>query len=121
MILVVDDDADLRETVCLFLQGDGYRTAPASDGQQAIDWLRSQEAPSVILLDLTMPIMDGYQFLTLKEADPVMVRVPVVVVTAEPNCSQLLLDHQVSECLPKPTSPGALLDAIERAARPNTE
>ncbi len=115
MILVVDDDADIREAVGLFLQADGYRIGRASNGKEAMAWLLSREAPGVILLDLTMPIMDGQQFLTIKEADPALANIPVVVMTAVSDCSQLMIDHQVSECLAKPASPGALLDALERA------
>jgi CheY-like chemotaxis protein len=117
VILVVDDDADIRETVCLFLQEDGYRTAGASNGQEAIDWLHSERAPTAILLDLTMPVMDGCQFLAAKEADPFLAAVPVVVMSALHNCWQLLVGHQVFECLPKPFPPSALLDAVERCAR----
>jgi CheY-like chemotaxis protein len=116
MILVVEDNTDIREMVCQFLEGDGYRTAHASNGREAIDWLHSRKAPGLILLDLTMPVMDGYQFLAVKEADPLLVDVPVVVMTAVNDCSQLR-GHRVSRCLPKPVSTGALLDAIERSAR----
>jgi CheY-like chemotaxis protein len=117
MILVVDDDADVREAIGLFLQADGYRIGRASNGKEAMAWLLSREAPGVILLDLTMPIMDGQQFLTIKEADPALAHIPVVVMTAVWDCSQLMIDHRVSECLLKPTAPGALLDALERAAQ----
>jgi CheY-like chemotaxis protein len=117
VILVVDDDTDIRETVCLVLQEDGYRTAGASNGQEAIDWLHCELAPSVILLDLTMPIMDGCQFLAAKEADPSLATVPVVVMSAVHSCWRLLIGHQVFEYLPKPFLPSALLDAVERCTR----
>jgi CheY-like chemotaxis protein len=116
LILVVEDNTDIRESVCLFLDDSGFRTATASNGKEAIDWLHSEEAPSLILLDLTMPVMDGYQFLTAKEADPLLMDVPVVVMTAVEDCSRLL-GHQISECMAKPLSTPALLDAIERSAR----
>jgi CheY-like chemotaxis protein len=117
LILVVDDDTDMRETVCLVLQEDGYRTAGACNGQEAIDWLRCELPPTVILLDLTMPVMDGCQFLAAKEAAPSLAAVPVVVMTALVDCSQDLLGHQVFERLSKPFSSIALLDAVERCAR----
>jgi CheY-like chemotaxis protein len=113
MILVVDDNPDIRETLCLVLKAGGYQTAEAANGREAIAWLHSEAAPSVILLDLAMPIMDGYQFLTAKEADPVLVGLPVVVISSL-NCSGLMFDHQVSECLRKPFSTTALFDAVER-------
>jgi CheY-like chemotaxis protein len=117
LILVVDDDADVREAVSVFLQSVGYQTAPAANGRQAIDWLLAQEAPGLILLDLTMPVMDGYQFLTGKEAYPALLVVPVVVMTAVPDCWQLLHRHQVSQCVSKPLWPSALLDAVEHSVR----
>jgi CheY-like chemotaxis protein len=117
MILVVDDDADIREAVCLFLQEDGYRTARACNGKEALDSLLSEEAPSAILLDIQMPVMDGYQFLTAKDAHPDLVDVPVVVMTALQDRSRLLADARVTQCLPKPLSPGDLLEAVERATR----
>jgi len=116
LILVVEDNTDIREAVCLFLEDSGFRTAPVSNGREAIDWLHSQEAPGLILLDLTMPVMDGYQFLRVKEADPLLLDLPVVVMTALQDCSRLLR-HQVSECMAKPLSTSTLLDAIERSAR----
>jgi CheY-like chemotaxis protein len=115
MILVVDDNSDVRETVCLVLEAGGYQTAEAANGQEAIDWLHREAAPSVILLDLTMPVMDGYQFLTAKEADPALVGLPVVVISSL-NCSLLVLGHRISEFLRKPFSTGALFDAVERSS-----
>jgi CheY-like chemotaxis protein len=116
VILVVDDNTDIREMVCLVLETDGYQVASVSNGKEAIDWLHSEAAPSVVLLDLTMPVMDGYQFLMAKAADPGLVDVPVVVMTAVNGFSQILLDQQVCECLSKPFSTSALLDAVERSA-----
>jgi CheY-like chemotaxis protein len=115
MILVVDDNPDIRETVCLVLAAGGYQAAEAANGQEAIDWLHREAAPTVILLDLTMPVMDGYQFLTAKEADPALTDLPVVVISSLRDSARLVLGHQVSECLPKPFSTSALFDAVERA------
>ena len=70
MILVVDDNSDIREIVCLALEQGGYQAAGASNGEEAMAWLHGQAAPRAILLDLAMPIMNGYQFLTAKAADP---------------------------------------------------
>jgi CheY-like chemotaxis protein len=117
VILVVDDDTDIRESVCSVLEGEGYFTAGAANGREAIDWLHCERAPTVVLLDLTMPVMDGYAFLAAKEADPSLATVPVVVMSALFDCQHLLLGHRVFEHLPKPFSPGALLDAVERCAR----
>lgn len=117
MILVVDDNSDIREILCLALEEGGYPAASASNGEEAMAWLHCQAAPSAILLDLTMPIMNGYQFLKAKATDPLLANVPVVVMTAVQGCSLLMLGYQVFECLPKPFSTIAMFDVIERAAR----
>ena len=104
MILVVDDDADIREAVCLFLQEDGYRTTRACNGKEALDCLLSEKAPGAILLDIQMPVMDGYEFLTAKDAHPELVDVPVVVMTALQDCSRLLADARVTQCLAEAAS-----------------
>ncbi len=125
MLLVVEDDVDIRESVCLFLQGAGYQTAAAANGKEAIDWLGAHGAPSLILLDLTMPIMDGYQFLTLKEADRTVLDVPVVVLTAILDGAQLLRGHRIAQYVRKPIWPRELLEVIEQCtpalARPQAD
>jgi CheY-like chemotaxis protein len=117
LILVVDDNSDMREIVCLALEQGGYPAAGASNGEEAMAWLHCQAVPGAILLDLTMPIMNGYQFLKAKAADPLLRNVPVVVMTAVQGCGLLMLGYQVFDCLPKPFSTIALIDAIERTAR----
>jgi CheY-like chemotaxis protein len=114
MILVVDDNSDVREIVCLALEQGGYEAAGASSGEEAMTWLHCQATPSAIVLDLAMPIMGGYQFLAAKAADPLLTKVPVVLMTAVQSCCLLMLGYQVMECLPKPFSAIALLNAIER-------
>jgi CheY-like chemotaxis protein len=61
LVLVVDDDPDILQTLALCLSTEGYGVLMASNGQEALDLLR-REKPSVILLDLMMPVMDGWQF-----------------------------------------------------------
>jgi two-component system response regulator MprA len=63
MVLVVEDDADIRETLVMLLEFDGYRVAAVSDGLQALEWLSREQAPSLVLLDLMMPNLDGLGFL----------------------------------------------------------
>jgi CheY-like chemotaxis protein len=117
MILVVDDNADLREMMCLALGHGGHPAAGASNGQEALAWLHGATAPKAILLDLTMPVMNGHQFLKAISGDPLLVKVPVIVMSAVEGCSLLALGHQVFEWLPKPFSTVTLLEVIERAAR----
>jgi CheY-like chemotaxis protein len=81
-VLVVDDDADFRDLARRMLEREGYRVVQAENGRAALDRLR-EAAPGVILLDLMMPEMDGFEFVAALRADPVSRSVPVVVITAK--------------------------------------
>jgi len=82
LILVVDDDEDLRESFAGVLEDAGYEAASAGNGREALDFLRSSPPPCLVLLDLMMPVMDGLSFITEKEADSELANIPVVVITA---------------------------------------
>lgn len=82
LVLVVDDDADIRDTLCQVLEDEGYRVAAAANGQLALDYLASHPAPNLIVLDLMMPVLDGWQFMVHKGANPALAGIPVLVVTA---------------------------------------
>jgi len=82
-ILLVDDDHDVTDALRLVLSEEGYDVATASNGYEALVYLKSHwPPPSLILLDVMMPIMDGYEFRIEQQRDPAIARIPVVVVTA---------------------------------------
>jgi CheY-like chemotaxis protein/signal transduction histidine kinase len=81
-VLVVDDDYDLRETMRDVLEEEGYVVQTASNGQDALDRLQEGEAPEVVLLDLMMPVMDGWHFLDEIARDRALADIPVVVMSA---------------------------------------
>jgi len=81
-ILVIEDERDLREAACEFLKAIGFRAIPAKNGVEALEVVRRRGRPSAILLDLTMPVMDGYEFLRCVRQDRVLRDVPVVVTSA---------------------------------------
>ena len=81
-VLIVDDDVDMAELVGVTLQEHGYLTRIASDGSIALDLLRTSELPSLIVLDLMMPIVDGFQLLARLRDEPRTASVPVIVLTA---------------------------------------
>src|SRR5690348_1604555 len=83
-VLIVDDDLDIRETLSEALAATGFDVATAVNGLDALGVLRgSGDRPSVILLDLMMPIMNGYEFLERRNLDPALASIPVAIATAD--------------------------------------
>lgn len=82
LVMVVDDDDDIRETLAGLLEDEGYAVAAFATGRDALAALREGLAPRVILLDLMMPVMDGAEFRREQLADPKLAPIPVVLVTA---------------------------------------
>src|SRR5262245_65683521 len=82
-VMVVDDDQAIRDVLTEVLNEEGYAVTTATNGQEALGQLRkSDRPPGLILLDLMMPIMDGWQFLDSLSADPLLHGLPVVVLSA---------------------------------------
>ena len=81
-VLVVEDDATLRDSICAVLTDAGYTSWPAENGEVALERVRN-ERPCVILLDLMMPIMNGWEFRTEQLRDPKLSSIPVVIMTAD--------------------------------------
>jgi CheY-like chemotaxis protein len=114
-VLIVDDDALTREAIGLLLRSEGYAVTEAADGREAIRRLRSDGPHEVVLLDLMMPHMDGWQFLDARRRDPELSRSPVVLVTAVGDV-HLAAVHALGadDALQKPVPPEALLDVVRR-------
>lgn len=81
LILIVEDDADNRDTLAQLLLIKGYRVKCVSNGRQALDFLDRGTRPCIILLDLLMPDMNGWQFRDLLVVDPSLASIPIVVIT----------------------------------------
>jgi CheY-like chemotaxis protein len=87
-VLLVEDDDDTREVVRTLLEEEGYQTAVAADGQQAIDYLQNcDELPCLVLLDLLMPRLGGVAVLRWMQTQPRLLQVPVAVISARPQSS----------------------------------
>jgi CheY-like chemotaxis protein len=81
-VLIVDDDQAIRDGVGEFLREEGFRVASAANGAEALAHLRAGLRADVILLDVMMPVMDGWDFRTEQLADPVLQDIPVVAISA---------------------------------------
>ncbi len=116
-ILVVEDDPDVRSALAELLSGEGYDVAVTADGGEALETLRAGLLPSVILLDLMMPNVDGWDFRRAQLDDPKLAAVPVVLLTAsgfQPD--SMRSERGRLEMLPKPVQAHVLLDTVARLA-----
>lgn len=110
-ILVVDDNQDVREGLCEFLVEEGYSVRGAENGAQALYDLKTKGLPDVVLLDLKMPTMDGYEFLRRRAADEDVREVPVIVVSATLGRP---IPYPVAAVFQKPVNLDLLLGAVRR-------
>jgi CheY-like chemotaxis protein len=111
-VLLVDDDPDIRESLAELLEYEGYAVVRAANGAQALARLRQPPLPCVILLDLMMPVMDGFEFREVQKRTPELADIPVVVITAGGRVDRASID--VEECLAKPLQMPRLLAALAR-------
>lgn len=81
-ILIIDDDESIRQVLSLALEFEGYKVFVSSDGQKGLEILSKIQRPFLILLDLMMPVLDGWGFMAALEKDPKLASIPVVIVTA---------------------------------------
>ena len=109
-ILVVEDEPPLRTTLAMALRSCGHRPVEAEDGAQALAQARAT-SPDLVLLDLQLPVMDGWAFLRHFRAEPEFRDVPVVVMSAAHRVVPRELDAQAF--LPKPFDLDELLDVID--------
>jgi CheY-like chemotaxis protein len=115
-ILVVDDDTDLREALGEVLAEGGWAPRLVENGRAALDLLHAGARPRLILLDLSMPEMTGWQFRAEQLRDEALRSIPVVVLTASRILDRAAL--AASEVLSKPVGIHELLAAVERNALP---
>jgi two-component system response regulator MprA len=112
-ILVVDDDDAIRSLWVTVLQRAGHQVMSASNGQEALNYLRQiQSLPNLILLDLMMPTMDGWQFLKERKQQPLLASVPVIVISAAEFHKSQVGPLGVAGYLQKPVSIKSLLEAV---------
>ena len=114
-ILVVEDDVDVREALATLLETQGYRVVEAENGLEALGRLRDRDVDvCLILLDLFMPVMNGWDFRDEQLRDPTLAAVPVVVVTADVTARHSGKDLRAAEYLTKPVDFDHLLSVVAR-------
>jgi CheY-like chemotaxis protein len=113
-ILIADDDPDVRESLRLLLELNGHSVDEARNGREALETLGgSGTRPCVILLDLMMPVMDGWQFRRAQLQNPAVADVPVLVISAVPSHMQRTDELAAHRIFAKPFDYDALLTEVD--------
>ncbi len=112
-ILIVEDDNSIRELLVELLQSEGYEVSAAVNGLEALKCLETQKIPDLILIDLMMPIMDGYAFRTEQLKNDAWSKIPVVVMSAEANAKEKMKNFAITAFLSKPVELDTILKAVE--------
>ena len=115
-ILIVEDDEGVQQSLAALLRDEGYEVETVNDGTTALRRLTEGPPPSLILLDLMMPQMDGIEFRSRQLADSRIANVPVIVVSARADGRRTAERIGAADFLPKPMSFEALLHAVQNTA-----
>lgn len=116
-ILIIEDDYDIRWGMAEVLREEGYQVATAADGREALSWLRDGNEAALILLDLIMPGMNGWEFRAEQLKDPRIASIPVMLISGSVEVDQEVLSLGSAGVLTKPLSLEQLFVAAERYCR----
>lgn len=114
-ILVVDDEVNITQILEFSIGAEGYEVIAAQNGEEAIDKAR-REQPDLIILDIMMPIIDGYEACRILKANPLTKNIPVILLTAKGRDIDKRLGYEVgaTDYIIKPFSPNKLVDKIHK-------
>jgi CheY-like chemotaxis protein len=115
-ILIVDDEAEIRSLIKDVLEMEGYTVMVAANGAEVR--IAADAPPALILLDLMMPVVDGYELGRRLRADPTTAGIPFVVMSAGARAAHAAKQLGANGCLAKPFDLAALLDTVAAYARP---
>jgi len=117
-VLVVDDDKNVCDLISSTLVGQGYKTAVAGNGKEALDYFRgSALPPGLILLDLMMPVMTGWEFRKVQQEDPGLAAIPVAIITGMPGMDGKASAIGAVDVLYKPSRVEELTSLVSRFCR----
>ncbi len=111
-VLIVDDEARIRDLLVELLTDEGYAAVAVPNGQAALDYVHTHPAPCIIILDLYMPIMDGWQFHRAQLRTPALAGIPVIVMSAVARALQPLAWFEAAGYLAKPFAVDAVLALV---------
>ncbi len=114
VVLIVDDDPDIRDSFCDVLADEGITAVGAEHGAAALAYLASHPLPCVIVLDLMMPVMTGAEFRAKQLAEPRLASIPVIVMSASDRGSAIATELGAQAFLPKPAPIAQLIQAVHR-------
>ena len=117
-VLVVEDDFDLRDALVPILEYEGHRVVSAANGKEALERLHAMAPPSLILLDLMMPVMSGEEFRAEQLRDPALASIPVVIVSAHASAEDRARRLGAAGCVRKPFEVDDLLEQVRRSSKP---
>lgn len=113
-VMLVEDDSLLREVIAMALEDRGVNLLVAENGEEALRQLRdAQPLPTLIFLDLLMPVMDGRQFREAQLGDPALAAIPVILLSAHGDASEAAREMGVTTWLKKPLDLRVILKAVE--------
>jgi two-component system response regulator MprA len=114
LLLIVEDNDVAREGLAVVLRREGYRVVPTANGEQALQQLRGGPRPDLILLDMLMPVLDGWHFLSRLGREGPQPPVPVIIVTSTNLTREWADDHGCHGFVRKPVETERLLEEVRR-------
>ncbi|MGZ3458337.1 MAG: response regulator [Archangium sp.] len=119
-VLIVEDDPDIRESLQNFLEAHGYQVRAASHGKEALEQMGRPPRPAMVVLDMSLPVMDGHRLLTTRKGEDALRAIPVIILSAamagmSPRDRALYAtNYGVAAFLGKPADPQQVLEVVER-------
>lgn len=119
-VLVIEDDPEIRDYLSILLEMEGYGVACAAHGLDALAWLEANRRPSVILMDLAMPVMDGFALRSRMLRDARLATIPVILVSARALTPEEASSLRPAAVLLKPFEPDRLLERVAGVCGPQS-
>jgi CheY-like chemotaxis protein len=111
-ILVIEDDVSIRELLVELLESEGYEVSSSVNGLEGLKSLEKKDLPHLILIDLMMPVMDGYSFRAEQLKNPLWAKIPTIVMSAEVNAKEKMTNYNITAFLSKPVELETILSTV---------